>query len=62
MERIQVDEQKYGIPLLSGFLGLMIGWLIFGFFLNGITLAVVCIVIALVALGGGYVVTTKRRR
>ena len=62
MERTQVDEQKYGIPLLSGLLGLMIGWLIFGFFLNGITLAVVCIVIAIVAFGGGYVFMTTRRR
>jgi hypothetical protein len=62
MGRAYVNEQTLGIPLLTGFLGLMIGWLIFGFFINGITLAIVCVVVALVCFGGGYVVTTMRKR
>jgi len=57
-----VDEQRFGIPLLSGFLGLMIGWLIFGFFLNGVVLAIVCIVIAIVTFAGGYAVVMMRKR
>ena len=54
-----MDEQPYGVPLLAGFLGLMIGWLIFGFFLDGVVLAIVSIVAAIVAFAGGYVVTTS---
>jgi len=57
-----VDEQRFGLPLLSGFLGLMIGWLIFGFFLNGVVLAIVCIVIAIVTFAGGYAVMMMRKR
>lgn len=57
-----MDEQRFGIPLLSGFLGLMIGWLIFGFFLNGVVLAIVCIVIAIVTFAGGYAVVMMRKR
>lgn len=62
MEHSHVDEQTYGIPLLAGFLGLMVGWLIFGFFLNGIVLAIVCVVAALIALAGGYAVVMMRKR
>lgn len=57
-----VDEQRFGIPLLTGFLGLMIGWLIIGFFLDGIVLAIVCAVIAIVCAAGGYAVMAMRKR
>ncbi|HVX30734.1 MAG TPA: hypothetical protein VHA53_09665 [Nitrolancea sp.] len=57
-----MDEQTFGMPLLAGFLGLMIGWLIFGFFLNGVVLAIVCIIIAVLAFAGGYVVSMRRKR
>jgi hypothetical protein len=57
-----LDEQTFGMPLLAGFLGLMIGWLIFGFFLNGVVLAIVCIIIAVLAFAGGYVVSMRRKR
>ena len=40
----------------------MIGWLIFGFFLNGVVLAIVCIVIAIVTFAGGYAVMMMRKR
>jgi len=40
----------------------MIGWLIFGFFLNGVVLAIVCIVIAIVTFAGGYAVVMMRKR
>ena len=62
MGRADVNEQRFGTPLLAGFLGLMIGWLIFGFFLDGVVLAIVCIVIAIICFGGGYVVTMRRKR
>lgn len=62
MERVQLDEQRYGLPLLTGFLGLMISWVIFGFFLSGVALAIVCIVIAIVAAAGGYAVVLMRKR
>lgn len=62
MERTHVDEQRYGLPLLTGFLGLMISWVIFGFFLNGVVLAIVCVIIAIVAAAGGYAVMMMRKR
>jgi hypothetical protein len=57
-----MNEQTLQIPLLAGFLGLMFGWLIFGFFLNGIVLAIVSVIIAIVAFAGGFLVTTMRKR
>ncbi|HEX7101042.1 MAG TPA: hypothetical protein VF201_00230 [Nitrolancea sp.] len=57
-----MDEQRYGLPLLTGFLGLMISWVIFGFFLNGVVLAIVCVIIAIVAAAGGYAVMMMRKR
>jgi hypothetical protein len=62
MERAQVDEQRYGLPLLTGFLGLMIGWVIFGFVLSGVVLAIVCIIVAIVAAAGGYAAMMMRKR
>jgi hypothetical protein len=62
MERVQVDEQRYGLPLLTGFLGLMISWVVFGFFLSGVVLAIVCVIIAIVAAAGGYAAVMMRKR
>jgi len=61
MERADVDEQQYGLPLLTGFLGLMIGWVIFGFFLNGVVLAIVCAITALITAAGGCAVMMRKR-
>jgi hypothetical protein len=57
-----MNEQTVQIPLLAGFLGLMFGWLIFGFFLNGVVLAIVSVIIAIMAFAGGFLVTTMRKR
>lgn len=54
------DPKILGMPLLFGFLGLMVSWLILGFFISALILAIVCIAIGIASFGLGYLVMMKR--
>lgn len=56
------DPKLLGWPLLFGFFGLMISWLILGFFISALILAIVSIAIGIVSFGLGYLVMTLKER
>ena len=56
------DPKIFTTPLLFGFIGLIVSWLILGFFISALVLAIVTIIIGIVSFGLGYLVMTMRDR
>ncbi|HVB65220.1 MAG TPA: hypothetical protein VNE17_10850 [Nitrolancea sp.] len=56
------DQNIFATPLLVGFIGMGVGWLIFGFFYSALVLAIISIAIGIVTFGLAFVVMKMRGR
>ena len=59
---IMDDMNIYATPLLIGFIGMGMGWLIFGFVYAALTLAIISISIGIVTFGIGCLVVKFKGR